>query len=74
MDKFNENLEQFLTNLSKITNKDYAQHYDFKEPGDKYLQEFYNNCKKYNLPLSKYLGYMSYIEPKTNAKSKVKKI
>ena len=45
MDKFNENLEQFLTNLSKITNKDYAQHYDFKEPGDKYLQEFYNNCK-----------------------------
>jgi len=45
MDKFNENLEQFLTNLSKISDIDYTQHYDFKEPGDKYLQEFYNNCK-----------------------------
>ncbi len=49
MDRFNENLELFLTNLSKITNNEkFLKYYDFTNPGDKYLLEFYENCKNIN--------------------------
>ena len=47
MEKFNENLEQFIRNLSKIsTDTTFMQHYDFTAPGDAYLQMFYKNCSK----------------------------
>ena len=45
MDKFNENLEQFLQNLSKITNDDFSEFYDFTQSTDEYLIKFYENCK-----------------------------
>ena len=48
MNKFNENLEQFIKNLSKITKDNYSKFYDFSDPlgpGEKYLISFYKNCK-----------------------------
>ena len=49
MEKFNENLEQFLRNLAKIKNdKTFLQYYDFSNPGDKYLKMFYNNTKEFS--------------------------
>ena len=47
MDKFNKNLEQFIKNLSKITeDKTFLEYYDFSNPGDTYLKMFYANCAK----------------------------
>lgn len=47
MEKFNQNLEQFLTNISKITKKNISDYYNFTNPGDKYVLEFYKNCKEF---------------------------
>ena len=49
MEKFNKNLEQFIRNLSKINgDENYLEHYDFTDPGDKYLNIFYKNCNKFS--------------------------
>ena len=49
MEKFNKNLEQFIRNLSKINgDENYLEHYDFTDPGDKYLNIFYKNCIKFS--------------------------
>ena len=46
MEKFNENLEQFIKNLSKISkDNDFSKHYNFDNPGDSYLKMFYANTK-----------------------------
>lgn len=47
MEKFNQNLEQFLTNIAKITKENVSDYYDFTNPGDKYVLEFYENCKEF---------------------------
>jgi len=49
MEKFNKNLEQFIRNLTKINvDENYLEHYDFTDPGDKYLNIFYKNCGKFS--------------------------
>ena len=49
MEKFNENLEQLIKNLSKINGDiNYSKYYDFTDPGDKYVNMFYKNCSKFS--------------------------
>ena len=49
MEKFNKNLEQFIRNLTKINgDENYLEHYNFTDPGDKYLNIFYKNCGKFS--------------------------
>ena len=47
MEKFNQNLEQFLTNLVKITKDDsILNYYNFTQNTDEYLLNFYKNCNE----------------------------
>ena len=46
MDNFNKNLEQLIYNLKKfLPDVDSENYYNFSEPGDTYIVEFYNNCE-----------------------------
>lgn len=48
MEKFNKNLEQFINNLKKLEPSiDSNNYYNFENPGDKYIVEFYNNCNSF---------------------------